>query len=78
MDTLSEKTTPFYKGVYSKRKEFIPKKNKFELQWLEHLWENGKFILDMGSSSHWGLIIAPGQEADGENSEDVCFWASVK
>ena len=28
------------------------------------LWE---FVLDMGSSSHWGLIIAPGQGANGDN-----------
>ena len=26
-----------------------------------------KFVLDMGSLSHWGLIIAPGQEANGDN-----------
>ena len=24
------------------------------------------FARDMGSSSHWGLIIAPGQEANGD------------
>ena len=27
-----------------------------------------KFIRDMGSSSHWGLIMAPGQEANVDNS----------
>ena len=26
-----------------------------------------KFVLEMGSSSHWGLIMAPGQEANGDN-----------
>ena len=26
-----------------------------------------KFVRDMGCSSHWGLIIAPGQKADGNN-----------
>ena len=26
-----------------------------------------KFVLDMGSSSHCGLIIAPDQEANGDN-----------
>ena len=37
-----------------------------ELQWLEHgPW---KFVLHMGSSlSHWGLIIAPDQEANRDN-----------
>ena len=25
------------------------------------------FVLDIGSSSHSGLIIAPGQEANGDN-----------
>ena len=25
----------------------------------EHLWVYVKFILDMGSSSHWGLVKAP-------------------
>ena len=25
-----------------------------------------KFIRDMGSSSHWGLIMAPGQEVYGD------------
>ena len=35
-----------------------------ELQWLERLWEHGIFFLEMGSLSHWGLTIAPGQEAN--------------
>ena len=26
-----------------------------------------KFVRDMGSSSHWGLIMAPSQEANGDN-----------
>ena len=26
-----------------------------------------KYVLDMGSSSHWWLIIAPGQEANDAN-----------
>ena len=26
-----------------------------------------KFIRDMGGSSHWGLIMPPGQEANGDN-----------
>ena len=25
-----------------------------------------KFVRDMGSSSHWGLIMAQGQEANGD------------
>ena len=33
-----------------------------ELQWLEHLWDHRK-LFDMGGSSHWGLIMAPIQEA---------------
>ena len=36
-----------------------------EFQWLKHL--GSLFVLDMGSSSHWGLVIAPGQEASREN-----------
>ena len=31
-----------------------------EPRWLEHLWHHGIFFLDMNSSYHWGLIIAPG------------------
>ena len=27
-----------------------------------------KFVRDMGTSSHWGLIITPGQEANGKNT----------
>ena len=26
-----------------------------------------KFVRDMGSSSHWGLIMEPGQEANCDN-----------
>ena len=26
-----------------------------------------KFVRDMGSSSNWGLIMAPGQEANNDN-----------
>ena len=26
----------------------------------------GKFVRDMGNSSHWGLIMAQGQEANGD------------
>ena len=29
--------------------------------------EPWKCVLDMGSSSHWGYIITPGQEANGDN-----------
>ena len=25
------------------------------------------FVLDMGSSSHWGFIMTPGQETNGNN-----------
>ena len=28
-----------------------------------------QFVLDMGRSSHWELIIAPGQEANGDNRD---------
>ena len=31
-----------------------------------------KFVRDMGSSSHWGLIIAPGQEAAGLDGSVGC------
>ena len=41
---------------------------KVELQWLKHLWDHGNLFRNMGSSSHWGFIIAPGQEANGDNS----------
>ena len=37
-----------------------------ELQWLEHIWEH-EYTLDMGSSSYWGLIVAPDQDAKGNN-----------
>ena len=30
-----------------------------------------KSVLEMGSSSHWGLIMAPGQEANGDELGDV-------
>ena len=26
-----------------------------------------KFVRDMGSSSHWGLAMEPGQEANGDD-----------
>ena len=29
--------------------------------------ESWKFIRDMGSLSHWGLIMAQGQEVNGNN-----------
>ena len=32
-----------------------------------------KFIRDMGSSSHWGFIMAPGQEANGDNLASEVF-----
>ena len=32
-----------------------------------------KFIRDIGSSSYWWFIIAPGQEANGDN-----FWSSIQ
>ena len=37
-----------------------------EPQWLEHHWDHGNMFRDMGSSSHWGLIMAHGQEANGD------------
>ena len=30
-----------------------------------------KFVRDVGSSSHWGLIMKPGQEANGDNLGNV-------
>ena len=36
-----------------------------------------KFVLDMGSSSHWGLIIVPGQVANVDNS-GVSFQSPTK
>ena len=38
------------------------------------LW---KFVLGMASSNHWGLIIAPGQEAGGNNL-GMSFRYSIK
>ena len=32
-----------------------------------------KFIRDMGSSSHWGLIMAPVQEANSDNLHSDCM-----
>ena len=32
-----------------------------------------KFVRDMGSSSHRGVIIVPGQEANGDNLEKFVF-----
>ena len=34
-------------------------------------------VLDIGSSSHLGYIIAPGQEANEDNSV-ICFRAPIK
>ena len=39
--------------------------------------ESGKFVLDMGSLSHLGLIIAPGQEANWDNL-GTSFQSSMK
>ena len=36
-----------------------------------------KFVRAMGSSSHWWLIVAPGQEANGDNFR-MYFWSSTK
>ena len=33
----------------------------------ETAFEPWKFVLDMDSWSHWGLIIVPGQETNGDN-----------
>ena len=44
------------------------------LQWLEHLWDNG---LDIGSSSYWRLLIAPGQKANGDNL-GISFRTSMR
>ena len=35
--------------------------------------EPKKFILDMGTSSHWGLIIAPGQETNGDITKTYLY-----
>ena len=37
----------------------------------------GKFVLDMGSLSHCGLIIAQGQDANRDNLE-MYFRSSIK
>ena len=42
-----------------------------KLQWLEHLWDHGNFFRGTGSSSHWGLIMTPGQKANGDNLGNV-------
>ena len=36
-----------------------------------------KFVPDMGGWSHWGLIIVPGQEANGDNL-GISFPSSIK
>ena len=36
-------------------------------------WE---FVRDMGSLTHWGLIMAPGQEANSDNLRKS-FWFST-
>ena len=41
-----------------------------ELQWLKYLW-NCEIVLDIGSSSHCGLIIALAHEANGNNLGEV-------
>ena len=49
-----------------------------ELQCLEYLWDRSwAFVLDMGSSSQWGLIKAPGQGANGDNLR-MSFQSSIK
>ena len=45
--------------------------NPVKPQWLEHFWDNGKIVRDMDSSSHWGLIMVPGQEANSDNLGNV-------
>ena len=40
------------------------KRNTVEFQWLEHHWDHRNSF--MGSLSCWGLIIAPGQLANGD------------
>ena len=53
------------KHFLSLRVAFSEKKvNTVEIQTSLGPW---KFVLDMGSSSHWELIIAPGQEVNGDN-----------
>ena len=42
-------------------------KNTAELQCLEYPLGPQKIFRDMGSSSHWGLIMVPGQEANSDN-----------
>ena len=39
----------------------------YERQLLEHLRDYGKFCSRLDSSSHWGFITAPGEEANGHN-----------
>ena len=36
-----------------------------------------KFVWDMGSLSHWGLIIIPGQKANGDDLGN-CFLSSIQ
>ena len=38
-----------------------------ELQWLEHLWDNGNLFETWVVRATEGVIIAPGQEANGDN-----------
>ena len=51
---LSLVATFFIRYLNSEKKVQILCKGtcEVELQWLEHLWDHGKFVLDMGSSNH--------------------------
>ena len=52
---------------YSKNPEMAGSPTSVELQWLEHRLDHGNLVLDTGSWGHCELIIAPGQEANGDN-----------
>ena len=42
-----------------------------------NIFETTEMCSSMGSLSNWGLIIAPGQEANGDNLS-MSLWSSTK
>ena len=65
--------------MFCKESSFVRKAdiNEFKIQsnlnGLNNFGIMEKFIRDMGSSSHWGLIMAPVQEANSDNLHSDCM-----
>ena len=59
-------------------KSFIFLVVKFSIYLNRHVFvmEIWKFVIDIGSSSQWGLIIAPGQETTGNNLGMYMYFQS--